>query len=74
MAGDFEVEAPDLKTLKASDLLSMMWGTMGSIQHKEDCDLKLLKGVCSCGLDKLRKDTEDLIKKLPVENGNGEKR
>ena len=67
MADDFDVESPDLKTLKAGDLLSLMWGSMGALQHKEGCSQP-----CTCGLDQLRKDTADLMKKLG--DSNGEKR
>lgn len=69
MADEFNVESPDLKTLKAADLLSMMWGTMGSLQHKDGCGQQ---GTCNCGLDKLRKDTADLMKKLAEAKADGE--
>lgn len=69
---DFDIDSLDLKTLKAADLLSLMLGTMGSLGHKVDCDIKLLKGVCSCGLDKARIDTANLMKKLMEAKADGE--
>jgi hypothetical protein len=62
-------ELPDLKTLKAADLLSAMWGTMGALPHKDGCSKQ---ETCTCGLEQLRKDITDLMKKLG--DSNGEKR
>lgn len=63
---------PDLKKLKVADLFNLIGSTLGGLDHKIDCDLKLMKGICSCGLGKARIDSMNLMKKLMGDKVDGE--
>lgn len=65
---------PDLKTLKVSDLISLMQGVLGGFNHKEDCAFLKLQGNCSCGLDQLRKDISSISSSITKGDAHGEKK
>jgi hypothetical protein len=55
---------PNLKDLKVGDLFSLITNVVSGFSHKEDCTFTK-QGICSCGLDKLRKDTIEMIQNIP---------
>ena len=59
-----KAKTPDLKTLKVGDLVSLMQKVLVGFTHKPECDFLKLKGVCSCGLDQLRKYTAGVIQSM----------
>lgn len=68
---DEKAKTPNLKTLKVGDLVSLMQKVLTGFTHRDDCDFQNLKGVCSCGLDQLRKDTVKIIEGFIENNDNG---
>jgi hypothetical protein len=59
-----KAKTPDLKELKVSDLVSLMQKVLVGFTHKPDCAFLKMQGVCSCGLDQLRKDTAATIQSM----------